>query len=146
MFRSPLVALGVVLAALAVVVDAGAGTERRAGSTRLTVGSSTELEQAIGALRHRGGTVVLRPRLYRELVIRWRSRKLLRIIGTRGTRVERVVFDGASRVSFGKVTIGPIRGEAMVDVRSSRNIVLHDLVVTARGTRHRSFEIGRAHV
>jgi len=137
--RSPSVALGVVLAALAVVVDAGAGTERLAGSTRLTVGSSVELEQAIRALRHGGGTVVLRPRLYRELVIRWRSGKPLRIVGTPGTRVERVVFDGASRVSFGKVTIGPIRGEAMVDVRSSRNIVLHDLVVTARGTRHRSF-------
>ena len=53
-----------------------------------------------------GGTIVLRPRLYQELVIRWRGRKLLRIVGTPGTRVERVVFDRASRVSFGNVTVG----------------------------------------
>jgi hypothetical protein len=35
--------------------------------------------------------------------------------------------------------VAPIDGEAMVDLRSSRHIVLHDLVVTARGTRYRSF-------
>jgi hypothetical protein len=35
--------------------------------------------------------------------------------------------------------VGPIQGEAMVDLRDSRHIVLHDLVVTARGSRHRSF-------
>jgi hypothetical protein len=138
MLRSPWAALGVVIAAF-VAGDAGAGIQGQTGSARVTVGSSAELDQAVGALRGRGGTVVLRPRLYRELVIRWRSGKPLRIVGTRGTRVERVVFDRASRVSLGKVTVGPIRGEAIVDVRGSRDIVLHDLVVTARGTRHRSF-------
>jgi hypothetical protein len=139
MFRSRSAALGVALVALTVVADAGAGSQGRTGAVRLTVGSSSELDRAVGALERTGGTIVLRPRLYHRLVIRWRSAKQLRIVGQRGTRVERVVFDRASRVSFGNVTVGPIRGEAMVDVRASRNIVLHDLVVSARGTRHRSF-------
>ena len=99
------------------------------------MGSAAGFDAAARALRRSGGTIVLRPRLYPELVIRWRTGKPLRIVGTRGARIERVVFDGASRVSLGHVTIGPIRGDALVDVRASRHVVLHDLVVTARGTR-----------
>ncbi|HET8741514.1 MAG TPA: right-handed parallel beta-helix repeat-containing protein [Gaiella sp.] len=122
-----------------VAPGAAAHPHNDVASKGLTVGSGAELERAGAALRSSGGTIVLRPRLYRELTIRWRSDKLLRIVGSRGTRVERVVFDRASRVSFGNVTVGPIRGDAMVDVRGSRHIVLHDLVVTARGSRYRSF-------
>jgi len=126
--------------ALAVAVlgtaDGGATTHR---STRLTVGSATELDQAAEALRRSGGTIVLRPRLYPELVIRWHTGKPLRVVGTRGTRVGRLVFDGASRVSFGNVTVRPAGSDAIVDVRRSRHIVLHDLVVSARGTRHRAY-------
>ena len=119
--------------------DAGAGSRAGVGQTRHTVGSRLEFEQATARLRPSGGTILLRPRLYRELVIRWRGPRLLRIVGTRGTRVQRVVFDRASNVSFGNVTVAPIDGEAIVDLRSSRQIVLHDLVVTARGSRYRSF-------
>jgi len=135
-------AVAAALACVGVVsgaIEASAAPHAQARAGRLTVGSSGELAQAVAALGRSGGTIVLRPRLYRELVIRWRGSKPLRIVGSRGTRVERVVFDRASRVSFGNVTVGPIGGEAMVDVRASRHIVLHDLVVTARGTRHRSF-------
>ena len=121
------------------VSDAAAATHAGNGSTRITVGSGTEFDAAANALRRTGGTIVLRARLYRELVIRWRAGMPLRIVGTRGARVGRVIFDGASHVSFGKVTIGPIGGEAIVDVRASRHIVLHDLVVTARGSRSRAF-------
>ena len=46
-----------------------------------------------------------------------------------------MLFAGAQRVSFGRVTLGPIRGDALLEVYESRDIVLHDLVVTARGTR-----------
>jgi Right handed beta helix region len=127
------------LVALLGASDAAAATQAGRRATRITVGSGTELDRAADALRRTGGTIVLRARLYRELVIRWRAGQPLRIVGTRGTRVGRVVFDGASRVSFGKVTVGPIGGDAMVDVRASRHIVLHDLVVTARGSRSRSF-------
>ncbi len=50
-----------------------------------------------------------------------------------------MLFDGAQRVSFGRVTVGPIGGDALVEVRASRHVVLHDLVVTARNTRFSSF-------
>ena len=121
------------------ITDVAAATRAGSGSTRITVGSGTEFDGAVNALRRTGGTIVLRPRLYRELVIRWRTGRPLRIVGTQGTRVGRVVFDGASHVSFGNVTVGPIGGEAIVDVRASRYIVLHDLVVTARGSRSRAY-------
>jgi hypothetical protein len=131
-------AIAVALCAL-LAPDGGAVSHESAVATRLTVGSSAGLDRAAASLRSSGGTIVLRPRLYPELVIHWRGNKLLRIIGTRGTRVERVVFDRASHVSFGNLVVGPIHGEAMVDLRDSRHIVLHDLVVTARGSRYRSF-------
>ena len=133
------VAAVVVASALAFAVDTNAATNTEARSTTVRVGSASGVEGAMRRLRLTGGTIVLRPRLYRELVIRWRGGKRLRIVGTRGTRIERVVFDRARRVSLGRVTIGPIRGDALVDVRASRHVVLHDLVVTARGTRFSSF-------
>jgi len=129
-------ALTVVCVVLAGAVDAAAATEVATRTTTLRVASDAQFEAAAQALRRSGGTIVLRPRLYRELVIRWRTGKPLRIVGTRGARIGRVVFDGARRVSLGRVTIAPVGDDALVDVRGSRNIVLHDLVVTARGTRH----------
>jgi hypothetical protein len=132
------VAVLVVASALLVALDAGASTDAGSRSTRLSVGSEAQFDAAARALRRSGGTIVLRPRLYRQLVIGWRSGKPLRIVGTRGTRIESVIFDRAYRVSLGHVTIGPIRGDALVDVRASRHVVLHDLVVTARGTRFSS--------
>jgi Right handed beta helix region len=132
------VTAAVLACALAAAVGAGAATQAGARSTTLRVASDAEFETAARALRASGGTIVLRPRLYRQLVIRWRTGKPLRIVGTRGVRLGRVVFDRAYRVSLGHVTIGPIGGDALVDVRASRNVVLHDLVVTARGTHFSS--------
>jgi hypothetical protein len=88
--------------------------------------------------RYSGGKIVLRPHLYRWLIVGPRSRRPLNIVGSRGVRVEHVVFWGARNVSLGHVTVGPIRDDARVTIRGSRDIVLHDLVVTARGTRHSS--------
>ncbi|MCZ7587970.1 MAG: right-handed parallel beta-helix repeat-containing protein [Gaiella sp.] len=128
----------VALAAAVALVQAGeAGASTRAGARQATVrvGGEVEFDMAARALRSTGGTIVLRPRLYRRLVVRWRSDRRLRIVGTRGARIERVDFEGARNVSLGNVTIGPIGGDALVDVRGSRGVVLHDLVVTAKGTR-----------
>jgi hypothetical protein len=129
----------VLVLALALVLDAQTATQAGARSPTIRVGSSAGLEAAEQALQRSGGTIILRPRLYPELVIRWRAGKRLRIVGMRGTRVERVVFDRARHVSFGRVTVGPIRSDALVEVRASRHITLHHLVVSARGTRFRSF-------
>jgi hypothetical protein len=119
-------------------LDADAAPHAAERSTTVHVGGAVEFDAALRALRRSGGTIMLRPRLYRELVVRWRTGKPLRIVGMRGTRVGRVVFDGARRVSLGNVTIAPVGGDALVDVRGSRDVVLHDLTVTARGTRFSS--------
>jgi hypothetical protein len=102
------------------------------------VRNGAEFVAATRALRRSGGTIVLLPRLYRQLLIGPRSARPLRIVGTRGARVERVLFDGTQRVSFGRIRVGPIRGHAIVEVRASRHVVLHDLLVTAQGTRFSS--------
>jgi hypothetical protein len=127
----------VVTAALVLAVDVRARPEAGGRATTILVGSDAQFAAAARALARSGGTIVLRPRLYRRLVVRHTGRPL-RIVGSRGTRVENVLFDGASHVSLGRVTIGPIGGDALVEVRASRHVVLHELVVTARGTRFSS--------
>ena len=109
--------------------------EPSARKTVLVVRGESEFAAAVSYFRYSGGRIVLRPYLYRQLVVGPRSRRWLKIVGTRGARVERVLFDGAQRVSFGRVTVGPIRGHALIEVGPSRDSDLHDLVVTARGTR-----------
>ena len=127
-----------VAACLALAVTVEASVAEGASGPTVRVGGQAQLDAASRRLRPTGGTILLRPRLYRELVVSWRAGKRLHIVGMRGTRIEQLVLDGARNVSVGRVTIRPIRGDALVDVRASRRVLLHDLVVTARGTRHRS--------
>ena len=113
-----------------------------AGAARgktIVVRNDRAFAAAYHTLRRSGGTIVLRPHLYRRLELGPRSWRPLRIVGTRGVRVGRVQFTGARRVSFGRVTLGPIGGDALLEVRSSRHIVLHDLVVTAARTRFAAY-------
>jgi hypothetical protein len=132
--------LGALLLAVAFgVTDADGGGRSTASAVRLTAGNAVELDSAIRALHATGGTVVLRPRVYRALVIRWRTGRPLRIVGTPGTRVGRILFDGASRVTLANVTVKPLGRDGLIDVRGSRRIVLDHVVVTAKGTRHRSY-------
>jgi hypothetical protein len=126
-----------VVGVAALLLLAGAGTAPGAATVRF-VGNDVQFTAAAGALGKSGGTIVLRPRRYGRLVIGPRSGRHLRIVGRRGTSIETVVFDRAWNVTLSRVTIAPIRGHAMVDVRRSRHIVLHELVVTARGTRFSS--------
>jgi hypothetical protein len=127
------------VSALALAFDVRARPLSAAAPVRtLYVHSESEFAAAARALRISGGTIVLRPRLYRLLVVPPRSVRPLRILGTRGARVERVLFDGTQRVSLGRVTVGPITRDALVEVHASRHVVLHDLVVTAKGTRFSS--------
>jgi hypothetical protein len=109
--------------------DGDAGTIR--------VRSETQFEAAVSALRSTGGTVVLLPHLYRgTLVVPPRSARPLRIVGTPGARVERVLLYRTQRVSLGGITIAPLARDAWVKVYASRRADLHDLTVTARGTGH----------
>jgi hypothetical protein len=103
----------------------------------IRVKSEAGFAKAARKLRVSGGTIVLRPQLYRRLVIPpRRSTRPLRIVGTFGVRVEDVVFDRTQHVSFGRLRIGPVRGDALVEVVSSRYILLHDLLVSAAGSRY----------
>jgi hypothetical protein len=115
---------------------AGPGQARRpAKHTTLHVRTDAGFAIAVRRLSRSGGTIVLHPGLYRSLFIPPRSWRPLRIVGMRGTRAQNVLFDGTQRVSFGGVRVGPINGDALVEVRSSRHIELHDLVVSAKRTR-----------
>jgi len=126
------------LCAVAAVAAAAAPTAAEAKNPRartIVVGSDAQFEVAAWRLRWSGGTIVLRPRLYRWLILRHRGRAPLRIVGRPGARVQRVVLDGTQRVSLGRVRVTPVGRDARVVIRRSRDIVLHDLVVSARQTR-----------
>ena len=125
----------VAVVAGAVVALAVAGAAPHAAATAISVGDEAEFDAAVWALRDSGGTILLRPHVYRRtLVIGPRSPRRLRIVGTRGARVTRVLFDHTQRVSLGRVTVAPADADAVVEVHASRHVELHDLLVTAAGT------------
>jgi hypothetical protein len=109
---------------------------RSAGTPTLRVQSDAQLEAAVSALRDSGGTIVLLPHSYGELVVPARSSAQLRIVGKPGVYVERVLFNGAQHASLGRLTIAPRAQDAWIEVRASAHIDLHDLLVTAQGTRY----------
>jgi hypothetical protein len=133
----------VVASAAAVAVESRAAPAAPRPQTVL-VGSDAAFAAAVARLRGSGGRIVLRPRLYRLLVIGPRSGSELRIVGSRGTRVERILFWRTQRVSLGNMTIGPIDGDARIEFQGAQDIDLHDLVVSASGSS-RSASIFIAH-
>jgi Right handed beta helix region len=106
-----------------------------AAAKTIRVQGDAGFARAEQALKRSGGTIVLRPALYRKLVIGPRSRRPLRIVGTRGVRVQSLIFTRTRHVSFGRVRIGPIDRNALVQVRRSHDVVLHHLAVSAHRTR-----------
>jgi hypothetical protein len=111
------------------------GTAATAEAKTIRVKGDAAFAKAERRLAWTGGTIVLRPALYRKLVVGPRSSRPLRVVGMRGTRVQSLILTDTRNVSFGGVRIGPITRNALVQVRRSRNVVLHDLVVSARRTR-----------
>lgn len=98
------------------------------------VRTDAQFQDAAAALRDSGGTIVLRRGAYRELIVGPRSARPLRIVGTRGVRVEHVLLDHTQRVSLGRLTLRPVTRDAAIDVNASEHVDLHHLVVTAQGT------------
>jgi hypothetical protein len=136
----------VVASAAALAVESRAAPTATGKPRTILVGSEAAFASAAAKLSRSGGRIVLRPRLYRLLVIGPRSGRQLRIVGSRGTRVERILFLGTRRVSLGNMTIGPIGVDARVELQGAWNIDLHDLVVTAKGTRYAaSIFVANAH-
>ena len=121
-------------AVLAVVVLAAAPAAEPAASKTIHVRNDKQLQAAVFRLRHSGGRIRLLPNHYRTLVVPPRSGRSLRIIGRRGVRIERVLFDRAKNVSLARVRISPRTEHAIVEVNHSKNIDLDRLSVSARGT------------
>jgi hypothetical protein len=122
-------------ALLTLIVVAGAPAAESAASKTIHVRNDRQLQAAVSRLAKSGGTIRLLPNVYRQLIVRPRSSRRLRIIGTRGVRIERVVFDRTRNVSLGRVRISPRSRHAIVELWDSKHIDLHNLFVTARGTR-----------
>ncbi len=106
-----------------------------ADARTLHVKSDAQFARAVDQLRVRGGKIVLHPHLYRKLVVGPRSGRPLRIVGSRGVRVQSLIFDGTQRVTVSRVRVGPISGNALVQLRRSRHVTLDRLVVSAKRTR-----------
>jgi hypothetical protein len=122
-------------ARVALVVLFGLSAAPGAAPT-IRVRSDVQFQDAAAALRDSGGTIVLLPGSYRELVVGTRSARPLRIVGTNGVRVGHVLLDHTRHVSLGRLTLTPLAGDASIDVNASEYVDLHHLVVTALGTRY----------
>jgi len=128
--------------ALAVVVGAGAGAggapARPAPRHGVVVHDARGFVRAAARFRHAGGTIVLRAGSYGSLVLGPRSGGVLRIVGAPGVRVGRLLLVRTRNVSVGPLRVGPVGGDAVIELQGAQRIDLHDLVVSARGTRSRA--------
>ena len=120
------------LLTIAVLVAAPAADSAKSKTIR--VRNDRQFQAAVSKLAHSGGTIQLLPNHYRSLVVPPRSGRQLRIIGRRGVRIERIVFDRTKRVSLSRVRISPRSQHAIAEVNHSKYIDLDRLVVTAQGT------------
>jgi len=125
----PVLAILLLAVTAALLVDAPAANART-----IVVRSPKAFERAAAALRHRGGTIVLRPGSYASLALGPRSGPTLRVVGTGGVRVGRFVLWRTRRVSIGGLRIGPIGSDARLELDGATDVDLHDLVVSARGS------------
>jgi len=108
----------------------------RANPLEIQVANESQFAAAVAELGDSGGTIVLLPHVYRRtLTISSRSALPLEIVGRPGTRVMRIRLDHARHISVGGLTVAPVDGDAGIDVVASDRIDLHDLLVTAAGTR-----------
>jgi hypothetical protein len=125
-------AVGLAIALALVLPHTPAGGARTAAA--IPVATDAQFEAAVAALRDSGGTILLRPGRYGDLVVPARSSRPLRILGSRGARVEQILLDHARNVAIGQLTISPLRNDAWIDLEGVQRVDLHDLVVTAFGT------------
>ena len=122
------------VAVVLVLLIAGAfAAESRA--TTIAVRNDAGFARAAKRLGSTGGTIVLRRGSYSSLRLGPRSARTLRVVGSRGTRVGRFLLWRTQHVSIGNLAIGPVGADAKLELQGARHIDLHDLLVTAKGTR-----------
>jgi len=128
----------VVLVVLGLVVPLSAAAGHARGRA-IQVHNGTQFAAAVRALRTTGGTIKLHRNHYGgELVIGSRSTRPLRIVGERGVRVESLLLDRTQHVSVSRLTIAPLGEDAWLRVSGSRDVDVHDVLVTAKRTRYRA--------
>jgi hypothetical protein len=88
--------------------------------------------------RSTGGTIRLRPGSYARLELGPRSRRPLRVVGSRGTRVGRFLLYRTQHVSIAHLAIAPVGADAKLELQGAHDIDLHNLLVTAKGSRFQS--------
>jgi len=106
------------------------------GGQTVEVRSQPEFQAAVEKLRATGGEIDLLPKPYfRRLLVSGKFGGPLKIVAREGARVQRLLLYRTRGVSVGPLRLVPLTGDARVRVRASRNVVLHDLLVSAQGTR-----------
>ena len=101
----------------------------------IPVHTPAQFQAAVEQLRPHGGTIVMLGGRYAEpLVVSGAFGGRLRILG-RAARVQSLRLESTRYVTVGPLRVTPLTGDALLQVSASRNILLRDLTVTARGTR-----------
>ena len=122
--------IGIALALLALAASAA----EPAGAATIRVRTDAQFQAAVAALSSSGGTITLLPGAYADLVVPARGTRPLRIVGRPGARVEHFLLRHTQHVAIGPLKVAPVVRDAWIDVVGSDHVVLHDLLVTARGT------------
>jgi hypothetical protein len=122
--------LVLLLAALALAGSSAAAAKPRT----ITVRNAKGFTHAAAKLRRSGGTIVLRPGAYASLSLGPRGKRPLRVVGDGDVRVGRFELFRTRNVSIGNLRIGPVAGDAELELDGASNIDLGALTVTAEGT------------
>jgi len=122
------------LAALALAGSSAAAAKQRTISVRNAKGFT----HAAAKLRRTGGTIVLRPGAYASLSLGPRGSGTLRIVGEGGVRVGRFELYRTRNVSIGNLRIGPVTGDAKLELDGASAIDLDRITVDAEGTSYQA--------
>ena len=137
--------MGRVVLLLAALALAGSSTAAAKPRT-IAVRNAKGFAHAAAKLRRTGGTIVLRAGAYASLSLGPRGGGTLRIVGDGGVRVGRFELFRTRNVSIGNLRIGPVVGDAKLELDGASNVDLHDLTVDAEGTPYQaSIFVASAH-
>jgi hypothetical protein len=121
------------LAALALAGSSAAEAKPRT----ITVRNAKGFAHAAAKLRRTGGTIVLRPGAYASLSLGPRGSSPLRVVGD-GARVGRFELFRTRNVSISHLRIGPVTGDAKLELDGASAIDLDHLTIDAEGTSYQS--------
>ena len=124
--------------AATVALTAVPGAAGRQAARTITVRNAHGFARAVAALRRSGGTIVLRAGAYASLTVGPRPGGRLRVVGEGGVRVGRLLLWRTRNVSIGRLRIGPVTGDARLELEGAADVDLHDLVVSAQRSPFRA--------